>query len=725
MESTIAHVPDDADRLDAVIAAFLKACESGSQPDPAEWLKRYPDLAKELGDFFADRERFERWAKPVRAAGSETTRPVAGSGPAVGGNVTYFGDYELQEELARGGMGVVYRARQVSLNRTVAVKMILAGQYASEAAMQRFQMEAAAAATLDHPHLVPIYEVGKCQGQHYFSMKLIEGGSLSQLKKEGPDKSDRDKPERLRKVAALMVKVAQAVHHAHQRGILHRDLKPANILLDRNGEPHITDFGLAKRLSTDSSVTHSGAIVGTPSYMAPEQAEGRKEAATTAADIYSLGAILYELLTGRPPVRGETVLDTLALLQTETPPLPSRLNPAVDRNLETICLKCLEKDPGRRYTSAAALAEDLEHWRADEPISARPVTALQLMGLWVRKNLRVMLWTVLIGFVCFGLGTGMMCSVSVQFLVQRAVEVYANFPSSTPPFWLTSLAQMPGELALLGLFVGFFLTASLGLWTFLVVRPRDATGDLIAGLSSGLIGGLNAYLFGMGWAISLALIVVPSLSDIFVYTKAVQLRETADASKLDLGEVVAQHYPDLKRLPPKERVGMAATKIIADQVVASQHAIWLGLLLTLGFGLAAGVIQTMAAGHLLRGGARLRSVLFPYAEITVAAQAFLLLLAMFLMLGPAETAVLLVPATVTALAVVGVFRGWWMPLRHTLYIILLFTWGRLFSGLRASDMQGIGEYVLHWHLDVIGYVSAVVILIYYAEHRRRRITAAR
>ena len=286
--------------------------------------------------------------------------------------------YEILGELGRGGMGVVFKAHQVALNRAVALKMIKSGGFATEAELLRFQNEAEAVAQLDHPHIVPIYEVGRHRGRHFFSMKLIAGTSL--------DKRLAEFAADPRAAARLVAIVAEAVHHAHQRGILHRDLKPANILLDERGQPHVTDFGLAKRIEGDGELTQSGAPVGTPSYMSPEQATGAKGSLSTATDVYGLGTILYALLAGRAPFAGTTLVETLDKVRTCSPEPPSLLNKQVPRDLEIICLKCLEKEPNRRYPSALALAEDLDRWLKGIPILARPVGTMTRAAMWCRRN---------------------------------------------------------------------------------------------------------------------------------------------------------------------------------------------------------------------------------------------------------------------------------------------------------------------------------------------------
>jgi len=289
-----------------------------------------------------------------------------------------FGDYELLEQIGRGGQGVVFRARQKSLNRTVALKIVGLGQWATKAHLKRFRLEAEAAARLEHPGIVSIHEVGERDGSCYFSMKFVEGGQL--------DEVARREPMPIRPAVKLIAKLARTVHYAHEHGILHRDIKPGNILLDAKGEPHLTDFGLARLVESESSVTHTLDVLGTPSYMAPEQAVGNNTAVSSTTDVYGLGAVLYQLLTGHPPFAGGTTYETIKLLLDTEPRQPRLLNPKIDRDLSTICLKCLEKDPKRRYTSALALAEDLGHWLQHEPIRARHIGVFTRARKWVRRN---------------------------------------------------------------------------------------------------------------------------------------------------------------------------------------------------------------------------------------------------------------------------------------------------------------------------------------------------
>src|SRR5438552_7812465 len=289
-----------------------------------------------------------------------------------------LGDYELLEEVGRGGQGVVFRARQKSLNRTVALKVISLGHCASKAHLKRFRLEAEAAARLEHPGIVPIHEVGERDGSCYFSMKFVEGGQLDEVVKRSPMST--------RRAAELIGKVARTLDYAHQHGVLHRDVKPGNILIDVKGEPHLTDFGLARLVETESNVTHTMEVLGTPSYMAPEQAVGNNAAVSSVTDVYGLGAVIYQLLTGQPPFAGGTTYETIKLLLDTEPRQPRLLNPKIDRDLSTICLKCLEKDPSRRYASALALAEDLERWLKHEPIRARRTGIFARGRKWVRRN---------------------------------------------------------------------------------------------------------------------------------------------------------------------------------------------------------------------------------------------------------------------------------------------------------------------------------------------------
>jgi eukaryotic-like serine/threonine-protein kinase len=346
-------------------------------------------------------------------APADAPAPTLGDGetvPAVGARVKYFGDYELLEEVARGGMGVVYRARQVSLNRVVAVKMILAGGHAGGADLERFFSEAKAVAQLQHANLVQLYETGVYDGLPYLTLEYVPGGSLADKLKGTPLPP--------REAARLVEQAARGVQHAHEKGIVHRDLKPANVLLGADGTAKVTDFGLARRVDGSEQLTATGAVLGTPPYMAPEQASGESNKVGPAADVYGLGAVLYECLTGRPPFQAPTPLETLMQVMKVEPVSPSQLQPQVPRDLETICLKCLQKEPGKRYASAAGLAEDLRRYQAGEPIVARPVGRVERMRKWCRRNPTV---ASSLGVLLLGAAVSTWLAIEARYQTQQAL----------------------------------------------------------------------------------------------------------------------------------------------------------------------------------------------------------------------------------------------------------------------------------------------------------------
>jgi WD40 repeat protein/serine/threonine protein kinase len=377
---------DLSGKFQEVLANYLEARERGESVDPQALLRAHPDLADELKEYFAN-------DRQIAAAAGSIIPPPRKHGGANQGPMR-IGEYELLGEIARGGMGVVYRARHLGLQRLVALKMLLGGEFAGPDGVRRFRAEAEVVAELDHPHIVPIYDLGIHEGQAFFCMKLIDGPSLKQQ-----IGAYAGRPEA---ATRLIIQVAHAVHHAHQRGILHRDIKPGNILLqtadarpsDKNkknalkgtwGTPYVTDFGLAKRFRADGKASHSTAIVGTAAYMAPEQATGQ-QALTVTADVYSLGAVLFELLTGRPPFVGQNHLEILLQVVEKEAPSPLTLRPDVDPDLAQICLKCLRKNPEERYPSAGALALELSQWRAGETLTVRAPTRAERLWRTCRRH---------------------------------------------------------------------------------------------------------------------------------------------------------------------------------------------------------------------------------------------------------------------------------------------------------------------------------------------------
>jgi serine/threonine protein kinase len=361
--------------LDLITNEVLLRQEAGEAPRLDEYLQRFPHLAEALRVQFEVERAINAGDSRMLASASEPTfvGPLSGSEtvpPAVAG-------YEILGELGRGGMGVVYKARHIRLKRTVALKMILAGGHAGPDELNRFRIEAEAAARLQHPNIVQIHEVGEADGHPYCALEFVEGGSLA-------GKLDRPLPPR--EAARVVEALARGMHAAHSHHVVHRDLKPANVLLAADGTPKITDFGLARQMDADSAQTQSGAVLGTPSYMAPEQASGHARDAGPAMDIYALGAILYACLTARPPFQGRTPLDTLDQVRTQDPLPPSRIEAMVPFDLETICLKAMAKEPGRRYPTAADLAADLRRFLDGEPIQARRLGVTEKMWRRVRRN---------------------------------------------------------------------------------------------------------------------------------------------------------------------------------------------------------------------------------------------------------------------------------------------------------------------------------------------------
>jgi serine/threonine protein kinase len=448
---------DDVDRWTLLDELLILEVElrraAGEGPTLSEYLSRFPGADGRVEAAFAQSGgAFPASCETVTALGgfAKTRIPDAS---AAGPIFDLIGDYEVLEEIARGGMGVVYKARQRGANRLVALKMILSGKLASADERERFLREAELAANLDHQHIVPIYEVAEFQGCPYFSMKLVEGQSLSHQIKAKKRAGSRHDPQT---AAHLMTIIARAVQYAHERGFLHCDLKPSNILLDREGRPYVTDFGLAKRASEDSAVSLSGAIMGTPSYMAPEQASGLRKGLRPTTDVYGLGAIFYELLTARAPFRAESVPETVVAVLERDPIPPRELYPDVPKELETICLKCLEKSPQDRYASAAALADELDRFLQGEVIDA--TTLIPRLRRWNRREPELV----------SRLGGLLLVALIAQF------NYYVI--SATPDFWHHYTIQ--GVLALWALSAVLFQTMLRAGWHADQVRVFWSAADI-------------------------------------------------------------------------------------------------------------------------------------------------------------------------------------------------------------------------------------------------------
>jgi hypothetical protein len=608
--------------------------------------------------------------EPPAAADSEAPTAPPQSGPAGAEQLgpPEVPGYQILGELGRGGMGVVYKARHVQLGRIVALKMILAGGHAGAQARARFRTEAEAVARLQHPHVVQIYDVGEHQGLPYLALEFCPSGSLA-ARLDGT-------PLPPQPAAALAETLARAVHAAHQAGIIHRDLKPANVLLAADGTPKITDFGLAKRLDEAGGPTPSGAVLGTPSYMAPEQAgttEASEQAVAVsrevgpAADVYALGAILYELLTGRPPFKGSSPMNTVLQLLTCEPVPPRLLVPKVPRDLETVCLKCLQKDARKRYASAADLAADLGRWLRGEAVLAQPPSLGYLLGIWVRHDFRAPGWMVALGLWCgMWLGVVTWAIVLQGYVGWMAMKANVYSPSRDQP-WMLSYCpwptmSLPAWLTVPPVVLCYAAVAALGPFIVLFVRPRNRAAELIAGTATGMIAAITYYGVSLGWLTVMAA-AVPSL-------------------EADLGLV-----REAARAEDGPGVNTLCSKTVYDACAAIPVGIWLGLLFAFAVCGISGVGGTLVAGGLLRRDGSIRSMALRYVEVTLP---WLLLLmggllllynprppAVSMLLGADDVYVLEILVyslmwALAGLAVAGVFRAWhWLirVLLHAAWIV--------------------------------------------------------
>lgn len=503
--------------------------------------------------------------------------------PSIGDRVQYFGDYELIEEIARGGMGVVYKAKQISLSRIIALKMILSGQLAGDDEVQRFQLEAESAANLDHPGIVPIYDIGEHQGQHYFTMKMIDGQTLTELSPRLRNDYGR--------IVELVAKIADAIHHAHQRGILHRDLKPGNVLVEADDQPLVTDFGLARKMEANQELTQTGAVIGTPGFMSPEQAAGK--GVTTATDIYSLGAILYELLCGQPPHAKESVLDTLMSVISDPPKRLREYEAEVPADLELIVLKCLEKAPEKRYTSAAEIANDLRAFAKGEPLLVRAPTAYELAKNWLGKNVGNVVWVPIIA-VAIGLVSGFsFWAITLGGWPENVQGAFDILNPERKP-WLLAFGgeSQRGWFAIL-----LVLSCTLpGFLTARLVRTKNRFSDMASGLSVGLLAGLISLVAGIGPVLTIMHMTGNGPQTL---GEDIELLSLIAKTRNIEGNVL-RDYPATEHVTSQELADALLKKINVSLRYNSLTGMWIATAVALGIFSVLGVVQTVVAGSLLR-----------------------------------------------------------------------------------------------------------------------------
>ncbi len=668
--------------LELIYGEFLVRQELGETPHAGDYFNRFPRHAEQLRQQLA--------VSPLLDPAS-TLATVRGADPQPGGSSPppSIPGYEILGELGRGGMGVVYEALQLGLNRRVALKMILHGAHASEEDRARFRIEGEAIARLRHPNIVQVYQIGEHQGLPFFSLEFCGEGSLA-------DRLSRGSPS-LREAAHLVVILAQAVHAAHQQGIIHRDLKPGNILFTGESAHHalsldasstdppapsrftaqaepatlkITDFGLAKRLD-EAGQTRTGSILGTPSYMAPEQAGGPGTAVTTLADVYALGAILYECLTGRPPFQGATALDTVLAVLHQPPISPSTLNPALDRGLELICLRCLEKDSARRYHSAGALADDLQCWLAGEPLSVQPPSLFLLIRSWVRQNFGSAGWAVLIGLVS-GLVLGLsLWLILIQPALAQISQAYTYLPNQPRP-WLVFPWNPPSWLIQVATLSSLLLGASLGLWIALLVRPRHFQADLTAGAVTGLVMGIVLFMTSFGWC-AIRLQSATSDTDLWLVTQAAWSTQPEKA----YGQLL-ERYPDLQQVPAEQRALVVHDMLMSEQLSAMPIGMWTGMFLSLSLCILLGISGTAVAGRLVRQHTRFWVLLLKYLEVVFPGAVFLGQVFLLALLGLFSATRINLPywhpplvLTTSVLVIIATRRRWFWALRLMLFLLLI------------------------------------------------------
>jgi predicted Ser/Thr protein kinase len=562
---------------------------------------RVPDSSRTVKSGFL--VKAELLADSDQTAGLEPTsdgtlaRP-AGS-PAAAAEAlpgAHIGEYEVVRELGRGTMGVVYHATQTGLNRPVALKMLIGGGFADPEARARFLLEAESVAAIEHANVVKVFTFGECNGHLFIAMEYLPGGTLADRVRKGG-------PVPAAEVAKIVAQLAAAVAHAHAKGVVHRDIKPANVLLATDGSVRLTDFGLAKMGRSD--LTATGAVLGTPSYMSPEQAAGKVREVGTPADVYALGAVLYDLLTGAPPFRAESVAGTIQLVLTADLVAPRELNPTIPRDLEVICRKCLERDPARRYSTAQALADDLQRYIAGEPIQARPPSVGTAARSWARQHFGGLGWA-LVG----GVAVGLVCSCltwaeAVGRKLQRAHDVYALFPSERTP---RVLAYPISDLAMTAIELSAFVAVVVLLFLFAaLVRAKNRSADLAAGLIAGTCTSVTFFATSFGWWAVLSTALVPAKAEL-------------DLIAANDAELIKRH-PDLAKMTPEQRREAVVAKAYFDINLAIPKGVLKGLVLSVALLVPGTVALYALAGRALRRGSTL-TALARYAELAVPIIAF-------------------------------------------------------------------------------------------------------